>query len=636
MIGKQTFHKISIVFLYLFFVLSPFSISLSQIFAGASLFFLFLDFLWQKNIPRSESFFFFWILIYLGFLIYPLFHFEFSFWKQIVLKSEFGDVWMGFLLLHHANLSEQEKSNLKNAVFLGAVFLLLSGTISLFSPYRLAPFVMDGFQYVEGRRLPHQLGNLLGIFPFYLPIGFQSTHLTYGGMLALYLPSLFLKTYRSFPTFKKNNRSKFLFVSLLIFSFLGLVLLFLNQSRSVWFGLLFGFFLLSFQKKISLKKYLPWLGIGLLLVLVLLTLFYHNNWLFQRAIDDLFAKRSLENQRIWIHKMNFEILKDSFLLGIGSGNYPKEFITQAIPLVKVFPELYYDLSITPKSHAHFDFLHFWILGGLTSSIAYLCFLYWITKKILQVKKNNLIYLGFFSVIFAGSFQCFLLDDEVLLPFLGLLILLPSAPMGIKEKKKTIQKGQTQVYGILVFWIFISSAGAFYLSKTPAKDLFFHRARTEHNFPMAKAQSAINAKTAVPMPNGTKEIYFKLAGCLDHEMNFDTIPKVRVSPIQFFIHWEEIPDGHLPETLILEIRKRESFDQDKEYKVQAERIVKKESFTNLNQIQMIQVHPNEFLESLGKGIEFVDFGFLFSWKEKKPFLPRIEISGNCELITREMR
>lgn len=626
MIGKQTFHKISIVFLYLFFVLSPFSISLSQIFAGASLFFLFLDFLWQKNIPRSESFFFFWILIYLGFLIYPLFHFEFSFWKQIVLKSEFGDVWMAFLLLHHSNLTEQEKTNLKKAVLLGAVFLLLSGTISLFSPYRLAPFVMDGFQYVEGRRLPHQLGNLFGIFPFYLPIGFQSTHLTYGGMLALYLPSLFLKTYRSFLTFKSKNKSTFLYFSLLILSFLGLVLLFLNQSRSVWFGLLFGFFLLSFQKKISLKKYLPWLGIGLFLIAVLLTLFYHNNWLFQRAIDDLFAKRSLENQRIWIHKMNFEILKDSFLLGIGSGNYTKEFITQAIPLVKVFPELYYDLSITPKSHAHFDFLHFWILGGITSVTAYLCFLYLITKKILQVGKNNLFYLGFFSVIFAGSFQCFLLDDEVLLPFLGLLILLPSAYQG---KENSTQKFPTKVYGSLVFWILISSIGAFYLTKTPSKDLFFHRARTEHNFPMALAQSAINAKTAVPMPKGTNEIYFKLAGCLDHEMNFDTIPKVRVSPIQFFIHWEEIPEGHLPQTLILEIRKRESFDQDKEYRVQGEQMVKKEIFTNPKQIQRVQVNPNVFLESLGQGIEFVDFGFLFSWNGEKPFLPRIEISGNCD-------
>ncbi|MCW7492264.1 O-antigen ligase family protein [Leptospira sp. 2 VSF19] len=630
MIGKETFHKISIVFLYLFFVLSPFSISLSQIFAGASVFFRLLDFLWQKKTPRPETYFFFWILLYLGFLIYPLLNPSPSGWKHIFLKTEFGDVWMAFLLLHHTRLSRIEKTNLKKAVLIGAVFLILSGILSLFSPYRLAPFVMDGFQYVEGRRLPHQLGTLFGIFPFYLPIGFQSTHLTYGGMFAIYLPSIFLTAYRSAPTLSKKKKFKFLFFFLLILAFLGLVLLFLNQSRSVWFGLLFGLFLLSFQKKVSIKKYLPWLGIGFFLIAVLLYLFYHNNWLFQRAIDELFAKRSLENQRIWIHKMNFEILKDSFLLGVGSGNYPTEFIKRATFLVFEAPELYYDLSITPKSHAHFDFLHFWILGGFTSVFAYLSFLYLITKKILQVGKSNLFYLGFFSIIFAGSFQCFLLDDEVLLPFLGLLVLLPATQ---KEKKTRTEnpylRNQNKVFGILLLWMFTSSLGALYLTKIPAKELFFHRARTEHNFPMPIAQSAINANNAnnaVPLPEGTQEIYFKLVGCLDHEVNFDSNPKLRVSPIQLHIHWEDSPEGNLPKTLNLEIRKRESFDQDKEYRVQKERIVKRDIFFNPRQIQKIQVHPNEYL---GKGIEFVDFGFLFSWQGEKPILPRIEISENCD-------
>lgn len=630
MIGKETFHKISVVFLYLFFVLSPFSISLCQILAGASLFFLFLECLQKREFPKFGPQIIFWILLYLSFLFTPVFDWDQTNWKQTIFRSEFGDVWMAFLLLHHSRLSYREKTKLKQAVRFGAVFLLLSGILSLVSPYRLAPFVMDGFQYTEGRRLPHLLVILWEKLSLYLPIGFQSTHLTYGGLLAIYLPSIWERTFRSFQITRIKTNSIFYLVGFLILSLVGFILLFLNQSRSIWFGLLFGILLLSFEKKLQIKKYIPTISLGILGIAGILFVLYQNNWLFQRAIDDLFAKRSLENQRVWIHKMNFAIIKENYLFGIGSGNYPKEFITQATPLVKELPELYYDLSITPKSHAHFDFLHFWILGGLTSIVAYLSFLYWITKGILQVGKSNLFYLGFFSIIFAGSFQCYLLDDEVLLPFLGLLILLPSTSIGKKEGKKNfIQKFQNKVYGILFFWILISSLGALYLTKTPAKDLFFHRTRTEHNFPMALAQSAINAKTSMPMPKGTHEIYFKLSGCLDHEMNFDTIPKVRVSPIQFFIHWDEIPDGHLPETLILEIRKRESFDQDKEYKVQAERIVKKDSFINPKQIQKIQVHPKEYLESLGRGIEFVDFGFLFSWQGENPFLPRIEISGNCD-------
>ncbi|TGM56780.1 O-antigen ligase family protein [Leptospira vanthielii] len=627
MIGKETFHKISVVFLYLFFALSPFSISLSQIFAGTSLFFLFLDSAWQKNLPRFESHFLFWLLLYLSFLITPVLHWDVVDWKRILMKSEFGDIWMGFLLLHHSRLTWNQKKILKRAVEIGAVFLILSGIISLLFPYRLAPFVMDGFQYLTGRRLPHQLANVMGKFPLYLPIGFQSTHLTYGGLLALYLPSIFVRTLRNFNIFRKKARHKLSLIYLLGFSFLGLVLLFLNQSRSVWFGLLFGFILLSLQKKVSIKKILPWIGFGLLGILFLSFLLYQYNWLFQRAIDDIFAKRSLENQRVWIHKMNFGILKDSFFGGIGSGNYPSEFISKAIPLVKEWPELYYDLSITPKSHAHFDFLHFWILGGLVSVISFFGFLYLTTKNILTVNKHTFFYLGFFTIIFAGSFQCFLLDDEVLLPFLGILCLLPkSKPKSDDLEKRQIRKIQNKVYGLLLFWILISSIGAFYLTKTPAKELFIHRVRTETNSPFPLAQSSINANGPVALPSGTKELYFKLSGCLDHKINFDTDAQVRENPIQIKIHWEGTIEGDLPDSLVLETRKRESFDQDKEYRVQSERIVKKETILNDRKIVSILVNPKAYL---GSGVEFIDFGFLYSWKGENPFLPAIEISGNCD-------
>ncbi|TGL37479.1 O-antigen ligase family protein [Leptospira perdikensis] len=626
MIGKETFHKISVVFLYLFFALSPFSISLCQIFAGASLFFLFLNVILKRKFQHFESQILFWILLYVSFLITPILHWNQTNWKVTILKSEFGDVWMALLLLHHSNLSTFEKTKLKKAVQIGALFLIVAGLVSLVFPYRLAPFVMDGFQYTEGRRLPHLLAIFMGKFPLYLPIGFQSTHLTYGGLLALYLPSLLDHSFRIFKIVKRTAKFRFLLIGFFILSLFGLVLLFLNQSRSIWFGLLFGFFLISLHKRISIKKYLPALGIGVLAFVGILYLLYQNNWLFQRAIDDLFAKRSLENQRIWIHKMNFQILKDSYFFGIGSGNYTNEFITQANELVNNLPELYYDLFITPKSHAHFDFLHFWILGGFLSVFFFLYFLYLETKLILNTGKHTIFFLGFFAVVFAGSFQCFLLDDEVLFPFLGILCLLPS----YKEKRiiqnhLTSKNHQKKIFGLVLFWILLSCLGAFYLTKTPDQDLFLHRTRTEQNFPSLQAQSSINGKVPIVLPEGTKELYFKLAGCLDHDSNFNKTSVIREAPILFQIHWEEKQNGNLPETLTLEIRKRESFDQDKEYKVQSERIVKTESFRNTNQAQKIQIYPKDHL---GVGLEFVDFGFKYTWKGENPVLPRIEISGNC--------
>ncbi|MBM9545700.1 O-antigen ligase family protein [Leptospira sp. 201903074] len=626
MIGKETFHKISVVFLYLFFVLSPFSISLCQIFAGASLFFLFLDSACQKKIPQWEPSFLFWILLYLSFLITPVLQYEVTDWKRTLLKSEFGDVWMAFLLLQHSRLNWTQKKRLKRAVEIGAIFLILSGLLSLLSPYRLAPFVMDGFQYLEGRRLPHQLANLMGKLPLYLPIGFQSTHLTYGGLLSLYLPSLFVRTLRTFQINRKKSKFRISLSLLLGLSLLGLVLLFLNQSRSIWFGLLFGMVLLSLHKRFSLKKYLPGLGLALFLLIIISYFFYQNNWLFQRAIDDLFAKRSLENQRVWIHKMNFAILKDSFLLGIGSGNYPSEFVAKAVSLVRDFPELYYDLSITPKSHAHFDFLHFWLLGGIIGGFSYLSFLFLKTKSILQVRKQSFFFLGFFAISFAGSFQCFLLDDEVLLPLLGMLCLLPLSHLKRKSNGNAYgYENKNKVYGLILFWITVSCLGALYLSRTPVKELFLHRARTENNFPDKIAQSSINAETPVALPLGTKEMYFKLSGCLDHDVNFDSKAQVRVAPIQLQIDWKEIPFGELPTALVLETRKRESFDQDKDYRVQAERIVKTEIFLNPTKLLLVQVNPKDHINA---EIEFIDFGFRYFWKGERPFLPMIAISGNC--------
>ncbi|TGK53753.1 O-antigen ligase family protein [Leptospira kanakyensis] len=627
MIGKETFHKISVVFLYLFFALSPFSISLCQIFAGASLFFLFLDCIQKRELPQFETQTLFWILLYLSFLFTPASNGNETNWKKTILGSEFGDVWMAFLLLHHTRLSYREKTKLKQAVLVGAVFLILSGLVSLLFPYRLAPYVMDGFQYIEGKRLPHLLVVLWQKLPLYLPIGFQSTHLTYGGLLAIYLPSIFQRTFRCFQIAKTKPIPYFYKIFFLASSFVGFILLFLNQSRSIWFGLLFGIFLISFQKKIKIKKYLPALSLGILVFVGIVFFLYQNNWLFQRAIDDLFAKRSLENQRVWIHKMNFAILKDFYFLGIGSGNYQTEFITQAKTLVKEFPELYYDLSITPKSHAHFDFLEFWILGGFTAVVSFLSFLYLETKLILRAGKQTGFYLGFFAIVFAGSFQCYLVDDEVLLPFLGILCLLPSGKLkNFTQSLPSKKNDEKKVFASILFWIFLSSLGALYLTKTPAKDLFFHRTRTDLNFPAALAQVSINASAPVNVPEGTKELYFKLAGCLDHDSNFNETHKVREVPVGFQIHWEDLTSGELPESIELEIRKRESFDQDKEYRVQAERIVKKVSFKNSKQIQRFQVDPKEYL---GKEPEFIDFGLKYTWKGERPVLPRIEISGNCE-------
>lgn len=639
MIGKETFHTVSYVFLWLFLAFSPFSISLSQIFAGLSLFFLFLHQIKNKELPKFPNALLFWIGLYISFLIYPLIEYQQIHWKKDIVKSEFGDLWMGFLLLHQTSLTNLQKKNLQKAVLLGAIFLVLSGLVSLFFHYRLAPYVMDGFRYIEGKRLPHLLAILNGI-SIYLPIGFQSTHLTYGGLLALYLPSLWEKTFVLFQ--KKKIRIHFWKVSLVFFSFslLGFFLLFLNQSRSIWIGFLVSFILLYQNRKPSIKKILPWLVLGIFFILAILIIFYHSNWIFQRAIDDIFTKRSLENQRIWIHKINFILVRENFLFGIGAGNYGERFIDSAIPIIDQFPELYYDLFITPKSHAHFDFFHDILLGGCFAFFFFLCFLWAICKQIESTQNQFLFSIGIFVVLVAGSFQCFLLDDEVLLPFMGLLSILPQLRKNrfdFQSKKKDqfgissitvfpIRKYIPISFGMILLWLFSSLTVTYLWSRTDEVDLVIHRTRTKDNFPSPLSQLSIGVAKPVPLPPNTKDWYFKLSGCLDKEVNLRTKPISRKKPIQLKILWDKEFEKHLPSSIIVEIRKRESFDQDKEYKVHGERVLKTILLPITGKDHLVSVDPREMLQ---EAPEFVDFGFWFAWEGKEPYLPRIAISGNCE-------
>ncbi|TGM34388.1 O-antigen ligase domain-containing protein [Leptospira biflexa] len=639
MIGKETFHKISFVFLAFFFALSPISISLSQIFAGLSLFFLFLDQMQKRKLPQIPIALIFWTGLYLSFLLTPLIENQTIQWKKDIVKSEFGDLWMGFLLLHQTYLKDREKKRIHNFVFLGAIILILSGTISLFFPYRLAPFVMDGFRHIEGKRLPHLLANVHGI-SVYLPIGFQSTHLTYGGLLAVYLPSLWEKSYRLLS--KKKRMIQFWKTSLLTLSVsgFGMVLLLLNQSRSIWIGIFLGAILLLQKSKSSIKSILPWVLTGIFFLLMAFLLFYHSNWLFQRAIDDLFAKRSLENQRIWIHKMNYSILKENLVFGIGGGNYENRFIDIAIPIVNEIPALYYDLSITPKSHAHFDVLHDLILGGIFAFLFYLGFLWSITKQIDTTNRKYVFYLGIPIVLFAGSFQCYLLDDEVLLPFMGLLALLPILKFTSKnefQSKPNESLFQTLFqnlkietlsfsFGLILFWIFFSLTVTYLWSRTENAELVLHRTRTNQNFPSHLSQLSVNAKSPIPLPVPTKQMYFKLSGCLDQVLNFRKDPSPRLKPIQLEILWDKEVETNLPNRLTVEIRKRESFDQDKEYRLQKESVVKTFAVPlNRKDVQIV-VDPREFVTETPA---FVDFGFWYEWDSVSPHLPRLRILGNCD-------
>lgn len=630
MIRKETFQFLTLLFLQLFWILTPISVSLSQIFFGfGALMYLGVHLL-EKKKPKFPLLFFLFLLLYLSFLL-PLFFTEAKFfWKNAVFKGEFSDSWLLFAFIF-SSLPIEDKTKIRRSIFIGGIVLICSGIFSLFFPYRLSSFVMDGFSYEEGRRLPH----LLSVLPFginlYLPIGFQNTHLTYGGLLAIYLPVVFFNSIRI-----ARYRSSKLWGSVwILISILGVLLLFLNQSRSILLGFIAIYLFFTYKIAKTFQKYLAPLFSFIIFCFFLGFFLFQTNWLFKRGIEDIFNKRSLENQRIWIHKANFFILKENFIWGIGSGNYETKFLEYAQSIVDQSPELYYDLFITPKSHAHFDLLEFWILGGLLGSFIFFTLIIQISKLVIRQRSKIPFYFGPLILLVAGSFQCFLLDDEVALPFFMMLSLLVS-PLNVRFSKPKGMLGRFLPIlffplkkWVIVCYLLISIFFLYRASLASVDSLFFHRTRDKQNFPSKLAEKSLNSNVTIALSNDTKEFYFKMAGCLDSEINFNKPRSQRKSPITFDLDLKSLDKDHGLESLTIFVSKRESINQDKLYRVQNERILYQIDVPLIKSIYPIQIQP-EITNDLKEEPEFYDFHFLYKYKEvgKKAIYP-ILISPNCE-------
>lgn len=519
---------------------------------------------------------------------------------------------------------------------IGAWCLVLSGILSVFFPYRLASFVMDGLQYLEGKRLPHLIGHLpVSSLPVYLPIGFQNTHLTYGGLLALFLPFLLQKTFRLLQL-KPPMRSR-LFSGILlhlILSLLGILLLFLNQSRSIWIGLVVSMlFYISIKGNLNVKAFYRFFkkyNIRIILISLFLisgcVVLYKSNWLFQRSIDQLFTKQTLENQRVWIHKGTRHIIESHPFFGVGSGNYKKEFESSYLELVENKPYLYYEISITPKSHAHHDFLHFVSLGGVIAGLLFLFLWILILKLFLRNPKNSRQYMGVYSIFIAGFFQCYLLDDEVVLPLLGILSLIPRT-----EKKIPAIRVFLQSVLFLIIPVGLSLSLIFIGTNAKENELFLHRTRDIHNFLSPIAQKTVNG-VSENIPNSEEAFYFKLEGCLSHFANLDGRKKKRESPYSFQIVLSPgQKTGVLPNAVRIERRERDSFDQDQKFKAHGEKILLEKEYhlqTGKNEFDFSNIpfsNPTEIL--------FLDFGIEYIWNKeelgnKERLIPILKIKENC--------
>ncbi|MFB5651670.1 O-antigen ligase family protein [Leptospira wolffii] len=567
--------KVSFYSFLFFFLAFPLSVSASQVLAGLTIFaFLFSG---RKCLSEIRPYLFPWALI-LGayFLVFvsSIYHWEeyHRFWKTFTRQSEAGDFWLALIFpiaAVHSSRGENRKL-IHRFLWISFCLVLVSGIASVFSEYRLGKFISNGFAPAPGDRRQHPAGPLFGIAT-YLPIGLMNTHLTYGGLLSLYLPGLFLLLLLS----AKERKWK---ESLVLG---GLVLLaswvfFLNQSKSAWLGVIsvIGFFFLSNRDRF--RNILPRLSASRIAILLALLLtatgsmyfLFQKNWLLQRTFSQLTSIQTPENQRYWIYKLSLPLLERNPVLGVGGGRFKEVTGEEEIPLVQKHEQLWYELFITPNKHAHNDLLQFAIVGGWLSAILWMGFFFLLFRKLgtMEWKRDSFPLLGLGFVWVAGFFQCYLLDDEVALPFFALAGVLWGREKERKEESKfailflTITFLLNASFWIWRLWIPPELA---YSRQVFASSQKLASALEARILPFRSSEKERQRRTRESLSVSPEEASaeFSVEGCLTHRYPNPTF--LRKEPYSFGVYLA--PDAkNSPRKMSVTVFSEESFDEDKLY------------------------------------------------------------------------
>ncbi|MEM7180634.1 MAG: O-antigen ligase family protein, partial [Spirochaetota bacterium] len=634
--------KVSLYSLYLFLLAFPLSVTISQGFAAICIFTFAIDSYRCRQLQTR-----YWHpMLIIGFLLYySLLCSEIiSICKTIMLKStdfrtidfykfflhsEISDVWMIFIIPICSYFYQKHRATVRRVLWFSFALLCLSGFIALFTRYRLADYVMDGFQELPGRRLQHYAGNLTGIL-VYLPIGFMNTHLTYGGLLGLFLPGMLVwgvLVRRVLPIWK-------LLIHWLLVS-LALVLCFYNQSRSVWLGLIYVFFLLLsvFRNRFQVF-FLRWklfAGVAVLLVCTLTAglVIVKKNWLLQRVFTETLKKRTTENQRYFIYRNTFGMIHDNMWLGVGAGRFADSHYQYSQRILQEWEQLWYELEITPRGHAHNDLLHFFAIGGLLALVPFVFFWSALLRHFFAKPHHfrKILFSGPLVFLVAGFFQCYMLDDEVVLPLYAFIGFFYSP----KEEVKPLRLSAffsfivpTVVYILLIFQRNQVSIADVYTRKIWVKDPVMKEKVLQSLYGERLQQVSIQQ-----LQEG-----FGIEGCLTHRHYSQPPYGIRERPWQLGLFVPPESENQ-PVKVRVDVWQRDAFDQDKLYKAHTKKKWRSYSFTvkpgeNLLRFSGLQkTNPSPVFP---KNIYFYDFYFYYETflnKNKNTAMPTVRFGGLCD-------
>ncbi|MBE7410810.1 MAG: O-antigen ligase family protein [Leptospiraceae bacterium] len=438
----MTLHKVFLILLQLSIISCGLSVSFSQFFLALSFIFYLFDKEKENSIITpiyisSLALFGFYILSFM-YRYYQL-NFEYSYLKK-VSSSELKDIFLflGFLVIQ--NIKEEEIPKIKRAFWILFGILVVTGFFSVFTPVRFSRLINDLIKPSTTWKFTHHYGNIFGI-GIYLPIGLMNTHLTFGGLLLLFTP---LSVFSFFLAAKEKLFSKKTFLYLIILCIFGFIFL-LNNARSAMIGaivsIVFGFIDLTFIKKdFPVKFFLKIFLIPLFIAAAFISAFAFSEPIQKTLLPILGEEKHTDSGRTFIWYSTLPLIKKNFLLGVGPGRYNEEIEISRKELSSKFKELLFFFEVTQRGHAHNDFLHITAVFGVFALIAFLTLS---STIFLQISKSELdtrsriFFYGLLGFFFAGIFQCYFQDDEVVIVFWFLVGFLNRFFHKITLPKKTL-------------------------------------------------------------------------------------------------------------------------------------------------------------------------------------------------------
>lgn len=411
MIYNRVLNDFLFFFFALFIFTSTFSIALAQISLAISLLLFLGIIIYKKKNPFPIEFSKLWIFIaaYIGWLIIS------SLFGKTPLKSVdiCKEEWL-FLAIPIGIYLFKIKSFSKKLIYAFAIGVLLV------SIYGIIQHITGVYWFKD--RPPYEAYNF-----GYRVKGFFTHRLTFGNYFSV--AATFLTTFTFFSWNSLTKRNKILFT---VTSLLGIIVTFLSYSYGPMLALLVGLVVLTFIKNKKISLYISSI---IVILVVLFFLIYPNSWnrISSRASLEFNSSDPLSRLYIWDNSLT--MIKENPLIGVGKGNFGKEF-TLIVNGGRSHP------------HAHNDILNVAAVTGIPGSILFLAvwlsLLIYLSKK--DYLKNPLIaasFVGSLTFLISSMTEATFADEEVrqMLMFvwasgLGTIICLKKEGTNLTDESKT--------------------------------------------------------------------------------------------------------------------------------------------------------------------------------------------------------